>query len=156
MNRAMVDTIWASEGPRIKAVAGLAGGAFGSLAGGALRFTFGAAARQSSRLPPVLFHYSDEAAAPLINSSGQIGAPGASQFFFTNTGNLSPAQARELLALPSTNSARSLFAVDSQVLSRSSLLRSGVVPASRDYNRLGGGLEFVFRQPARGGFTQMR
>ena len=48
-------------------------------------------------------------------------------------------QARELLALPSTNSARSLFAIDSQVLSRSSLLRSGFVPASREYNRLGGG-----------------
>lgn len=138
----------------MKSVAGVAGGIAGGV-GNVFNFTFGATSRHASRLPPVLFHYADEAAAPLINGSEQIGAPGASQFFFTNTGNLSPAQARELLALPSTNSARSLFAVDSQVIG-GNLLRKGFVQPSLEYNRLGGGFEFVFDKPVRGGFKQIR
>ncbi len=45
LGRATADTVWASEGPRIKFFASLAGGLAGGF-GGALNFTFGAASRQ--------------------------------------------------------------------------------------------------------------
>jgi RHS repeat-associated protein len=143
-----------NQNPQIMIISSIAGGAFGSALGGISRLSLGAASRAANRLPPVLFHYADDAAASLVNSSGQIGRPGALEIFFTNKGNFSPAQARELLALPSWNNAGSLFAVDTQVLSKANLLRSGFVPPYN--NRLGGGFQFVFSQPARGNFTQIR
>lgn len=152
LNRAVADTIWASEGPRIKAVSSLVGGLFGGL-GGSLNFTFGAASRQAARLPPVLFHYTDEASAGLIQGS-QLGRPGG-QLFLTNNGGLTPLQAQLELSLPAQNSARALFAVDSQALNTSNLLRSGRVTGNV-LSRPGGGFEFQFRSGTtvpRGSFT---
>ena len=142
LNRAVADTIWAIEGPRIKAVASLVGGLFGSL-GSSLNLTFGAASRQASRLPPVLFHYTDEAGAAAIQSS-QLGR--ADRFLYlTNQGGLSPLQAQLELSLPAQNSARALFAIDSQALNTSNLLRSGRVTGNV-FSRPGGGTEFMFNK----------
>ncbi|HKO95406.1 MAG TPA: RHS repeat-associated core domain-containing protein, partial [Pyrinomonadaceae bacterium] len=134
-------------------------GIFGGLAGGAgsgLNATFGAATRQSSRLPPVLFHYTDEASAGLIQGS-QLGRPGG-QLFLTNNGGLTPLQAQLELSLPAQNSARALFAVDSQVLNTTNLLRSGRVTGNV-FGRPGGGFEFQFRSGTtvpQGSFTPFR
>jgi RHS repeat-associated protein len=140
LQRATADTVWASEGPRINFFASLAGGVAGGF-GGALNFTFGAASRQASRLPPVLFHYTDEAGAAAIQTS-QLGQ--TNRFLFlTKEGGLTPLQAQLELSLPQSNTARALFAVDTQALRGVNFVRSGRVTGNV-FGRPGGGSEFMF------------
>jgi hypothetical protein len=113
----------------------------------------GAAERAASELPETLYYYTDEATAAAIKESGQIGAPGAMEGFLTKKGNLSPLQAQIELALPAKNTARAVFAVDAQATP--TLLRAGRVTGNV-FNRAGGGFEFVFNGPVKGGFTQIR
>src|SRR5688572_9119174 len=139
----------------MKGIAGMAGGLAGSFGSG-LNFTFGATARQANRLPPVLFHYTDEASAGLIQSS-QLGRPGG-QLFMTNNGGLTPLQAQLELSLPQSNTARALFAVDTQTLSGLNLVRSGRVTGNV-FSRPGGGFEFQFGSGTtvpQGSFTRFR
>jgi hypothetical protein len=159
VNRGIADTVMAGpEGARIKAVAGLAGGVASGLGSG-LNFTFGAASRQAARLPPVLFHFTDEAGAAAIEGS-QLGRPlpEGGRLFLTNNGSLTPLQAQLEVSLPTNNTARALFAVDSQALSTSNLLRSGRVTGNV-FGRSGGGMEFMFREGTtvpQGSFTRFK
>ena len=113
------------------------------------------AANLADDVVETLYYYTDEATAAAINRSGQIGAPGATEVFLTNKGNLSPLQAQIELALPAKNTAQSVFAVDVQTIGTSHLIRAGRV-AGNVNNRAGGGFEFVLKGPIRSGFRQVR
>lgn len=101
-----------------------------------------------------LDHYTDDATAALIESS-QLGLPGRATYS-TNAGNLSPLQAQIELALPTRNTATSIFAVDARVLDSVNLIRAGRVTGNV-FNRGGGGTEFLFNQVVpRGAFRRIR
>ncbi len=156
VNRGIAETVGRSwQYGLMKGVAAATGGIAGGL-GAASNFTFGAASRQASRLPPVLFHYTNEAGAAAIEAS-QLGRPGG-QLFLTNNGGLTPLQAQLELSLPAQSAPRALFAVDSQALSTSNLLRSGRVTGNV-FGRPGGGFEFQFSKGTtvpQGSFTRFR
>jgi RHS repeat-associated protein len=114
------------------------------------RFFVGAEAKDAAAglgetLPGTLYHYTNDETAALIEAT-QLGQMTEDPMvFLTDNGSLSPLQAQIELALPPTNSATSIFAVDVRALQTVNLVRQGRVTGNV-FNRAGGGTEFVLNQ----------
>lgn len=105
-------------------------------------------------LPRYLYAYTSPETATIIQRAGQLGRVDELTYA-TNAGDLTPIRAQLDLALPQSNSAQSIFRIDTSLINQEPLL---VRPVTGNVNsRPGGGVEYIFGSPfRRGSFTRIQ
>ena len=101
----------------------------------------GSVAQLPTSLPARVYHYTDPRTAGLIEQS-QLGLPGRT-LFLTPPGDLTPAQAQNLLDLPDSNTADAVFEVDAGGLDPARVQAIRRV-APYVYGHPGGGIEILY------------